>query len=182
MTITHLITAGELEAMGSDARFELFQGVLHEMSPSSFTSNRTLTRIGSWLFQYVDSKQLGEVAIAEAGFILEQSPDTVVAPDVAFVQKDRLHLAPKGRGFFPARPDLIVEVISPTDEPLDIRRKQALYERVGIPLVWWIDPEHRTAMIHQPGQAPQQLIDTDSLDGGEIVPGFSIPLVKLFDF
>ncbi len=80
------------------------------------------------------------------------------------------------------RPDLIVEVISPTDEPLNIRRKQALYERVGIPLVWWIDPERRTAMIQQPSQAPQQLSDTDCLDGGEIVPGFSIPLAKSFDF
>ncbi len=182
MTITHLITARELEAMGSDARFELIQGALHEMSPSSFNSSRVLTRIALAIGGHVEAHRLGAVTFAEAGFIVEKNPDTVVAPDVAFVQQDRMHLAPKGRGFFPACPDLIVEVISPTDEPLDIRRKQALYERIGIPLVWWIDPDRRTATIYKPGHPTQHLNDTDSLDGGEIVPGFSIPLAKLFDF
>ena len=179
MTITHLITADELEAMGSDARFELIQGVLHEMSPSSYSSNIVLARIGAWLFNYVDQHELGQVTFAEAGFILEQTPDTVVAPDVAFVRKARLHLAPAQRGFFPAAPDLIVEVISPTDEPADIRRKQALYDRIGIPMVWWIDPERRTTTVYIPGLPPQHLSDADSLDGGDIVPGFSIQLAKL---
>jgi Uma2 family endonuclease len=182
MTITHLITADELEAMGSDARFELIQGVLHEMSPSSFPSSRVLSKIGVLLYNFVDAQQLGEVTFAEAGFVLEANPDTVVAPDVAFVRGSRLHLAPRQRGFFPAPPDLIVEVISPADEPADIRRKQALYDRVGIPMVWWIDPERRTAMVHIPGQTARQLTEMDSLDGGEIVPGFSVHLAKLFNF
>ncbi len=182
MTITHLITADELEAMGSDARFELIQGVLHEMSPSSFNSSLVLARVANSIFNYVDAHRLGVVTFAEAGFVLELGPDTVVAPDVAFVRQDRMHLAPSGRGFFPARPDLIVEVISPTDEPLDIRRKQALYDRIGIPLVWWIDPKRRTATVHFPGNPVQHLTESDSLDGSDIVPGFSMQLAKLFDF
>jgi Uma2 family endonuclease len=181
MTITHLITADELEAMGSDARFELIQGALHEMSPSSFDSSRVLSRIGVALYNFVDAQQLGEVTFAEAGYILEENPDTVVAPDVAFVRKDRLHLALGQRGFFPAAPDLIVEVISPTDEPADIRRKQALYDRIGIPMVWWIDPKRKSATVHIPGEPLQHLRESDSLEGASIVPGFSIRLANLLD-
>jgi Uma2 family endonuclease len=181
MTITHLITADELEAMGSDARFELIQGVLHEMSPSSFNSSLVLTRIAIALGSYVETHRLGEVTFAEAGYVLEHGPDTVVAPDVAFVQRERLELAPKGQGFFPAAPDLIIEVISPSDEPLDIRRKHALYDRIGISMVWWIDPKRRVATVHVPNKPVQQLTESDSLDGGTLIPGFSIPLAKLFD-
>ena len=97
MTITHLITANELEAMGSDARFELIQGVLHEMSPSSYSSNIVLARIGAWLFTFVEQHRLGQVTFAEAGFILEESPDSVVAPDVAFVRQDRVQRCPSGK-------------------------------------------------------------------------------------
>jgi len=182
MTITHLITAGELESMGSDARFELIQGVLHEMSPSSFDSSRVLSRIALAMGGYVEAHRLGEVTFAEAGFVLERDPDSVVAPDIAFIQTERLRLAPQGQGYFPAAPDLIVEVISPTDEPLEIRRKQALYDRVGIPLVWWIDPKRRTATVHAPDRPVRRLGETDELEGESIVPGFSLQLAKLFDF
>ncbi len=84
------------------------------------------------------------------GYVLERDPDTVVAPDVAFVRRDRLPDPIPERGYFLIAPDLVVEVISPTDEPGDIRRKQALYDRVAIPMVWWVDPLRRTISVHIP--------------------------------
>lgn len=181
MTITHLVTASELENMGSDARFELFQGTLHEMSPSSFDSSEIGMRLGILLGSYVFEHDLGILSGENGGYRLERDPDSVVAPDVGFVTKARKHLRPRGRGSFPGPPDLAIEVISPTDEAADIRRKQALYERTGTPLVWWIDPKHRTATVHAPGQPPRHLTDAEYLDGESVVPGFTMKLADLFD-
>lgn len=181
MTITHIITASELEAMGSDARFELYQGVLHDMSPSSARSGMVSSNIGYELRHYVQTRKLGAVTFGEIGFVLERDPDTVVAPDVAFVRRDRLPDPIPERGFFLFAPDLIVEVISPTDEPGDIRRKQAIYERVAIPMVWWIDPLRCTATVHVPDQPVRHLTESDDLDGLHVVRGFSIPLATIFD-
>lgn len=181
MTITQLITAGELEAMGGDARFELYQGVLHQMSPSGARSSLVSSNIGYELRHFVQTHKLGAVIFAEAGFVLERDPDTVVAPDAAFVRRDRLPDPIPERGFFLLAPDLVVEVISPTDEPGDIRRKQALYDRIAIPLVWWFDPLQRTVSVHIPGKPVRHLTAVDMLDGAPVLPGFSIPLAVIFD-
>jgi Uma2 family endonuclease len=182
VTSTQFITTSDLERLGSDARFELIQGVLYEMPPSGYRSNLVLSEIGGELRNYVKARQLGRVTFGEAGYVLERNPDTVVVPDVAFVRRDRIPDPVPEVGLFEGPPDLIVEVISPTDEQADIRRKQALYDRIGIPLVWWIDPKRRTATVHAPDRPVHHLTAADSLDGESVVPGFSIPLVTLFDF
>lgn len=181
MVTTHLTTAADLEAMGSDTRFELYQGVLRAMSPSSARSGLVLSAAGYELRHFVRSRNLGIVVFAEVGFKLEVDPDTVVAPDVAFVRHDRVPRPVPERGFFELVPDLAIKIVSPTDEPADMRRKQAVYDRVGVPLVWWIDPARRIATVHKPGRPVMQLAETDSLDGEDIVPGFSLPLATLFD-
>lgn len=182
MVITHLTTATDLEAMGSDARYELYQGVLYPMSPSSFNSSLVMSNLALELGQFVKRHRLGSVTFAEAGYLLERNPDTVVAPDIAFVRIDRIPQPAPKRGFFAGMPDLVIEIISPTDEPAEIRRKQALYDRIGIPLVWWIDPDRRVATVHHAGYPVRHLTESDSLDGEDIIPGFSLPLKEVFDF
>ena len=140
-----------------------------------------LSRIGTRLFTFVEQHELGQVTFAEAGFLLEEAPDSVVAPDVAFVRQDRLHIAPRESGFFPAPPDLAIEVISLSYEPFEIRRMQALYDRVGVPLAWWIDPKRRTVAVHSLGQSVRHLTADESLDDESIVPGFSIEIARLLD-
>ncbi len=181
MTITHLITADELEAMGSDARFELIQGVLHEMSPSSTDTSALTLYLGGLLSLHVVRNKLGKATGADGGYLLELNPDSVVLPDVGFISKERISLQVRNTGIFPSRPDLAIEVISPTDEPLEFRRKQALYERAVVPWSWWIDPRRRTATVHVPGQPVKHLTEADMLDAGEVVPGFSVSLAELFD-
>ena len=95
---------------------------------------------------YVYEHKLGIATGENGGYILERDPDTVVAPDAGFIREDRLTGRRSRRGYFPGIPDLAIEVISHTDEPAEIRRKKALYDRVGVPLVWWIDPEKRSAL------------------------------------
>lgn len=182
MVSTHLITATELENMGSDARFELIQGVLHEMSPSSSNSSAVGLRLAIELGSHIYGHDLGIATGADGGFRLESNPDSVAQPDMGFIRKERMGLWPGQKGLFPGNPDLAIEIISPTDERGDIQRKMALYERTRVPLVWWIDPIRRTAVIQRADQPVQHLTAADSLDGESVVPGFSLPLSLLFEF
>lgn len=180
MTTTHLITADELLAMGSDARFELWEGVLKEVSPSSIKPGLIGLRIGSAILNHVEAHDLGYVSDAESGYILNRNPHTVVAPDVGFFRPDRYPGDFPEQGFFPLPPDLAVEVISPTDEPADIAEKQRLYAKAGVPLVWWVNPKWRTVTVHRPGQDPQVLDESATLEGGDILPGFALPVARIF--
>lgn len=182
MVSTHLITATELETLGSDARFELIQGVLHEMSPSSSNSSAVGLRLAIELGAYIYRHDLGIATGADGGFRVESNPDSVAQPDIGFIRKERMHLWPGQKGLFPGVPDLAIEIISPTDERGDIQRKMALYERTRVPLVWWIDPIRRATVIQRADQPVQHLASTASLDGESVVPGFSIPLSLLFEF
>ncbi|MCA9858993.1 MAG: Uma2 family endonuclease [Thermomicrobiales bacterium] len=181
MVTTRTITAAELLVMGSDVPYELIQGELVSVSPSSIKSNMILSNIHGAIFAFVRSRKLGLLSVGEGGYLLESNPDTVVAPDIGFVVRDRLPDPIPARGYLPVRPDLIVEVISPTDERSEIERKQALYDRIEVPVVWWIDPRRETASVHVPGQ-PVQVIDrTGQLDGGDLLPGFTLKLAEIFD-
>lgn len=182
MTTTHLLTAAELAVMGSDARFELVKGVLVEHSLSGMEASVVGANLAIKLYTFVREHDLGVVLMANCGFVVEVDPDTVIAPDGAFVRKDRTSLNISAHGFFPEAPDLAIEVISFLDTSNDIRRKQALYDRIGVPLVWWIDPDHRTATVHAPGRPVRHLTELDLLDGESVVPGFSLPLASLFQF
>lgn len=179
-TTTHLRTADDLLAMGSGAPFELWEGVLKDVSPSSFKTGLIRTRLLTMLNSYVETHGLGYVTDAETGFILSSDPYTVVAPDIGFVRPDRYPADYPERGFYPMPPDLAVEVISPSDERAEIMNKQQLYARAGVPLVWWIDPEARTVTVHRPGQKPERLDETSALDGGAVLPGFSLPIERIF--
>ena len=180
MTATQLVTAEELYQMGSDAPYELIEGVLKEVSPSSFKSDVVGVRITGAILRYADDHQLGYVTASSAGYILEADPATVVAPDVGFVSGDRFPDGIPDRGFSPVPPDLAVEVISPSDRKADIAQKQALYAKAGVPLVWWVDPERRTVTVYRPGQEPEIVEATGALDGKDVLPGFTLDLQTIF--
>ena len=180
MTATQLVTADELLQMGSDAPYELWEGVLKEVSPSSLKPGVVAARVVGVLVNYVDGQNLGYVSTAEAGYILNTNPHTVVAPDVAFVRGDRYPGGLPERGFASLPPDLAVEIISPSDKRAEIAQKQALYAKAGVPLVWWVDPERKTVMVYRLGQAPEVVEATEVLDGGDVLPGFEMELRAIY--
>ena len=181
MVTTHLVTAEELLEMGSDAGFELIEGVLKEVSPSSSKSSEIGARILIFVGQFVIEHRLGHVTGADGGFILSSNPHTVVAPDVGYFRGDRYPGGRPDRGFYPMPPDLAVEVISPTDKRADIVQKQGLYAEAGVPLVWWVDPERRTVTVHRQGLEPAVLDESGTLDGGEVLPGFTLDVKTILD-
>ncbi|HEU5431253.1 MAG TPA: Uma2 family endonuclease [Thermomicrobiales bacterium] len=181
MTTTKLMTADELLAMPDDGRlWELVRGELREVSPTGLEASATAALLGSWLTLYVIERRLGVVTNAEGGFVFERDPDTVLAPDVAFVRREHLPAPADRRKFGQVSPDLAVEVMSPTDRPRAVAEKIAIYLATGVPLVWVVDPSTRTAKVHRPGQQPRHLTIDDALDGEEIVPGFQIRLADVY--
>lgn len=180
MTATQLVTADELYQMGSDAPHELWEGVLKEVSPSSWKPGVVAARVVGVLINYVDLHSLGYISTAEAGYILNTNPHTVVAPDVAFVRADRFPGGSSDKGFYPLPPDLAVEVISPSDRKSDIVEKQALYAKAGVPLVWWVDPERKTVTVYRLGQQLEVVGATGTLDGGDVLPGFTLDIQTIF--
>jgi Uma2 family endonuclease len=180
MVTTRLVTAEELLEMGSDARYELIEGVLKEVSPSSSKPSVIGARLQIFIGQFVLEHDLGYTTNADGGYILFDNPATVVSPDLGFYRGDRYAGGVPERGFYPMPPDLAVEVISPTDKRADIGQKQELYARAGVPLVWWVDPDACTVTVHRPGQAPVVLKESGTLDGGDVLPGFSLPVERIF--
>jgi Uma2 family endonuclease len=180
MTATQLVTAEELYRMGSDAPFELWEWVLKEVSPSGSKSSVIGMRIGSAVFSFVDAQGLGYVTGEGGGYILSHDPATVVAPDVGFYRTDRYPGGMPESGFYPMPPDLAVEVISPIDRKADIAQKQALYAKAGVPLIWWVDPERKTVTVYRLGQNPEIVEAVGVLDGGDVLPGFTLELQTIF--
>lgn len=180
MTATQLVTADELYQMGSNAPYELIEGVLKEVSPSSSRSSVIGVRVLIPIGVFASEHRLGYVTNSDGGYILNSDPATVVAPDVGFFRGDRYPGGMPDRGFYPLPPDLAVEVISPTDRKSDIAAKQALYAKAGVPLVWWVDPERKTVTVYRLGQAPEVVEATGVLDGGDVLPGFTLELQTIF--
>ncbi|HEX5499685.1 MAG TPA: Uma2 family endonuclease [Thermomicrobiales bacterium] len=181
MATTKLMTADELLAMPDDGRlWELRRGVLREVSPSGFESSAIAAAIGAWLTLYVIEHGLGIVTSADGGYVFEHDPDTVLAPDVAFVRPEHCPSPEVRHKFGPIPPDLAVEVVSPTDRPRAVAEKVAIYLATGVPLVWVVDPATRSAEVHRPGRQPRSLTIDDAFDGEEIVPGFRLPLAQVF--
>ena len=132
------------------------------------------------LRNHVRSLGLGQVFAAETGFTLQRNPDTVRAPDAAFVAKDRMPQGETPDGYLALAPDLAIEVISPNDRPRAVREKVADWLNAGTRLVWVIYPSSRTVTVHRPPSSVEELGGEDTLDGAEVVPGFTCRVEELF--
>jgi Uma2 family endonuclease len=174
-----LMTAEDLLALGSDFHGELVRGRLVEMAPASWKHGQIGLRVGVLLGTFVQQNKLGIVVAAETGFILARDPDVVRAPDAAFISAARVAAADE-HGFFTGPPDLAVEVLSPSDKVFDVDEKIADFLTAGCRAVWIINPKQESLTVYRPGQAPQVLRKTDSVDGGEVLPGFACPVADLF--
>lgn len=180
--ITKLITAEELLIMPDDGfRYELIEGELKQMSPAGRRHGKYALRVGRILGNYVEENNLGDVFAAETGFILKRSPDLVRAPDAAFVHKERAEEVGDAEGFFPGAPDLAVEVVSPGDTAFEVEDKVDTWLKYGSRAVWVLYPKTRSITVHRSRNQVRRLTEDDTLDGEDVVPGFSYPVKKLFD-
>jgi Uma2 family endonuclease len=128
---------------------------------------------------FVEQHDLGEVYTAEPGFQLAPEPEaTVRCPDVAFVRKDRIPRQ-SAQAFWPLAPDLAVDIISDSGPAAEIESKVADYRDAGVKLVWLVYPRTQSVVEHR-GDQIRRYTKADSLDGGEVLEGFTFPLARLF--
>jgi Uma2 family endonuclease len=117
---------------------------------------------------------------ADPGFVLAQDPDTVLAPDIAFVCKDRLPVKPSTESFWPGAPDLAVEVVSPSNTIREIDDKAKAWLAGGARLVWVVNPAWRNVTVYRAENDIRTLAENDELTGEDVVPGFSCRVAELF--
>jgi Uma2 family endonuclease len=180
-TEAKLMTADELLRMPDNGlRYELVKGELKRMPPTGDEHGAVTLALAAALYQYVKLNNLGRVYAAETGFKLESDPDTVRAPDIAFVKQERVDEVGDTKSYWPGAPDLAVGVISPNDKVSEIEEKVKEWLEAGTSLVWVVSPKLHTVTVYRSLTDIIILTEKDMLDGGEIVPGFLYPVVKLF--
>ena len=123
---------------------------------------------------------MGVVYGAETGFQIERNPDTVLGPDVAFVRKDRVETTVISKGYRFGAPDLVVEVISPSDSLKKVEQKVQRWLSGGALLVWTVDPTAKTVKIYEGPDVVTVLSEPDELSGGKVVPGFRLSVAEIF--
>lgn len=178
---TRVLTAADLARLPDDGfRYELVRGELRKMSPAGEQHGLIAMRLGWRLAQYVETQKLGIVYAAETGFILSTDPDTVRAPDVAFVRQERLAARPTGVSFRAEAPDLAAEVISPNDVFAEVEEKVIDWLAAGTQLVLVINPRKRTVTAYRSRTDIRILTETEQIEGGTVVPGWTLPVADLF--
>lgn len=168
-----------------DRRTELVRGRLVVSEPPGWPHGRVVARVAYAISRWLESETAargtapGEVAAGDPGCWIERDPDTVRAPDVAFVAADRMPSAPI-TGFLEQAPTLAVEVLSPFDRRRAVASKVAQWLAAGTALVWTLDPIRRIAQVHRADGSTTTVDMNGSLDGEGILPGFVLPLATLF--
>lgn len=178
---TKSITADELLRMPDDGfRYELVKGELLRMSPTGTKHGEVTMNLAAPLHHYVKLHKLGKVYAAETGFKLESDPDTVRAPDIAFVRAERIQSRRSVHGYGDHAPDLAVEVLSPGNTKREIAEKINEYFAAGARMVWVVNPKLRTVTVHRSLSDVSILTESDTLHGGDVMPGFQLGIAEIF--
>jgi len=179
MPPTALMTADELlQVRIPDKHVELVRGVLVVREPAGSTHGLVAMSLGAELTVYVKHRGAGGVFAAETGFKLATDPDTVRAPDIAFVRRERMP-PPNATGYPALAPDLVVEVLSPGDRPGDVLAKVADWLSAGTRLVWVVEPLRRLARVYRHDGTETIIGEDDALDGADVLPGFACRLASI---
>lgn len=176
-----LITAEELLALPDEGfRYELVKGEL-ERKPFATAENGLVTmQLAGPLYEHIRARDLGVAFAAGTGFKIESEPDTVLAPAIAFVSKQHCQLADTTESYFEGAPDLAVEVPSREVTLVEIEEKIAAWLFAGTRMIWVVSPKLRTITVYRSLTDIVELTEKDTLDGGDVVPGFQIAVADVF--
>lgn len=177
---TKLVTADELLRMPPSERYELVKGVLVEMTPPPGSEHGSLANQLAYLItHHVKQHDLGRVFAAETGFRLARDPDTVRAADVAFVSKRR-YPATLPKGYLDLAPDVVVEIISPSDDPDKIQAKIKDWLDAGALLVLVVYPGSRQVAVYRSLRDVTILTEEDTFTASDLLPGFTLSISEIF--
>ncbi len=151
------------------------------MSPAGSEHGRIAANVLLSLAQHVKQKKLGTVYAAETGFLLGTGPDTVRAPDVAFVRKERLDELGPVAGYLPLAPDFVAEVVSPNDSYSQVKEKASAWIDAGVHMVLVVDPVTRTVQVYRSADNIVSLNREQQLDASDVVSGWSLSVADIFE-
>jgi Uma2 family endonuclease len=174
-----ITTAEQLFNAPDLGRCELLRGELKMMSPAGSRHGWVVMYLTLKIGDFVTDHHLGVVFGAETGFLIGRNPDTVRAPDVAFVTVARVP-EELPEGFFPGPPDLALEVLSPGDRASEVLAKVQDWLQTGACAVWVVDPNSKTVTVYHDRQKITILSAGDELTGGDLLPGFRLAVADLF--
>lgn len=170
-----LTAAGLLEIDLPGKSAELVKGRLVVREPPGVWHGKVAAKLTYLMGAFVYANDLGVLCAQDTGFQIEADPDTVRAPDLAFVAAARMHIV-QPTGYGTAAPDLVVEVASPHDKPGEVLSKVGDWLQAGVRLVWVIDPMRTAAQVHR-ADGSIALVGLDgALDGEDVLAGFSVRL------
>lgn len=175
-----LITGEELFEMGDIGRSELIDGRIVFMSPTGGEHAYLEVALSSRLDNFMRARKLGWVLAGEVGFYIRRNPDRIRAPDVAFVSRQRMPRRPR-KNFLEVTPELVVEIVSPSDEWAEIRRKIADYFSIGVNRVWLVEPDEQDILVFQSPTEFTRFGIGESLKGEGVLKGFELVVSELFE-
>lgn len=186
------ITLEEFEATFAGKRYEYINGRAVPMGPETMLSNGEVivtptkfdhgilvSKLHITIGSFAAEHSLGETFGAETGFIMREDRHDIRAADVAFISRERMSAVRCG-SWLPFPPDLAVEVVSEYDRAREIREKVEDYMENGTRLLWIVYPERRIIDVHRPGEPVIKLGAADRLEGGDVLPGFSMAVKEIF--
>jgi Uma2 family endonuclease len=181
-TAARLITADELFRLPEDETQwrELIEGEIVQMAPPGGVHGVVGGRLTTLLGAYVYNKHLGAVVAGETGFIIARNPDTVLAPDCAFIRREQLKARGIPKAYFTEAPALVIEVMSPGDTVSEVAVKMRRWMTAGVELAWVVNPAGRTVTAYRSTDDISVLTENDVLSGEKVVPGFECSVAELF--
>ena len=181
MAIRTALRADDLLQFPDDGqRRELIAGELRTMSPIGEEYGGLAAMFTTYLNASVLAHRLGRVFAAETGFLIATDPNTVRAPDVAFVRSEQLREVSAGTGYRRGAPDLAVGIVSPHDRYTEVEEKVAAWLEHGTSMVVVVNPRRQSLAVHRSATDVRHLTINDSLDGEDVIPGWTLPLHDLF--
>lgn len=174
-------TPDEFLALNTDLRYELVEGQLVEKTMGA-RSSRVAVVLSGQLDGFATDRKLGMVFDSDCGYdrCFADDPRRVRKPDVSFVRSGRLPDDVPPEGWIHIPPDLVAEIVSPTNRAPDIMARIADYLRAGVPLIWVLDPRTRLVIVLRQGGSAQWLLGTGELSGENVLPGFTCRIEDLF--
>jgi Uma2 family endonuclease len=181
LTATKAVTADELWAMPDDGwRYELVKGELIRMSPTGQEHGALTLNLAAPLHAYIKANKLGVLCGTDTGFVLSRDPDTVRAPDIAFIGLERYEKVGRTSKYWEGAPDLAVETLSPNDTVREVEEKVTDWLEAGTRMVWVVSPKLRTVTVYKSAIDIQVITENERISGDEVIPGFLMPVAEIF--
>ena len=175
-----LLSIEEFERDYFDSRYELINGELKAMAPTGEQHGRSVNGISTELSHFIKKHKLGGCFGAETGFVVQTNPDSLLAPDWAYVKTNRLPFESSPK-FSQIVPDAVLEVRSPSDRTRNVQAKMEQWVEAGVGIAWEYDPSTKTMTVYRPGTQTVEIGLDGIVSGEDVIPGFEMSLQEMLE-